>query len=75
MKQQSRTESIKWKSVLCSMPDVETTVLIHMPKGPEPIWLGYYDDGGMVPCWRSVDGSMIGEIVTHWAEMPKGPKP
>lgn len=73
MSKQSRTESIKWNGVLCSMPDAETTLLIYVSGASEPVWIGYWDDG-LDGSWRYADGSRVEGIVTHWAEMPEGPK-
>lgn len=62
---------IKWIPVERELPDAETTVLIHVPHGNEPVWLGFLDDGGG---WCDVDGSYIRNKVTHWAQLPEGPQ-
>lgn len=67
-------EVIKWISKNDELPDEGVTVLLHTTGEGEPVWPGYFDEAtahGYI--WRSVDGMEI-EGVTHWAEMPAGPK-
>jgi hypothetical protein len=68
----SQTEELKWISTLEEMPDADTTVLIYTNADGENIWLGYYEDD--FNGWRFVEGGAVPHIVTHWAEMPEGPK-
>lgn len=63
-------ETIKWIPVADSVPDDDTTVLLFTPNAGEPVWLGYRDDND----WRYVDALRVEHKVTHWAEMPEGPK-
>jgi len=64
-------EMINWHSVHDGMPDDDQTVLIRTPSPGEPIWLGFHDsnDG-----WYYAEGSKVNYAVTHWAELPEGPK-
>ena len=63
-------ETINWIAVADSVPDDDTTVLLFTPNAGEPVWLGYRDDND----WRYVDALRVEHKVTHWAEMPEGPK-
>jgi len=69
------TEQIDWMATCTELPDEQVTVLLFSKDaGGEPVWLGYLDEltaHGYV--WRSVDGTYI-DNVTHWAEMPCGPR-
>jgi hypothetical protein len=68
------SEQIEWVSALDELPDEGVTVLLFSQADGEPVWPGYFDEAtahGYV--WRSADGMEI-ENVTHWAEMPEGPK-
>ena len=59
--------AMEWIAVDDRLPDDDTTVLVSGPN--DDVWIGWHDgDGG----WKSVDASPI--EVTHWAEMPEGPK-
>jgi hypothetical protein len=67
-------ETIVWIATLDELPDEGVTVLLFTEGDGEPVWPGYFDEAtahGYI--WRSADGSEI-ENVTHWAEMPAGPK-
>jgi len=65
------TETITWIPVTERVPDEDTTVLVCNDRhGVLESWL---DMGA----WRfgSYDGfKLLGGTVTHWAEMPNGPK-
>jgi hypothetical protein len=64
-------ETIKWIEISKQLPDDEMVVLIHTPQQNEPVWLGYYDQGR----WYYPVGDFIKiSSVTHWAEVPAGPK-
>lgn len=73
------TETITWISVGERMPDVERTVLLHVPEADDPIWVGYLDsdpDAGLsspYEVWRWADGMRVAQRVTHWADLPAGP--
>jgi hypothetical protein len=68
-------ETIKWIEAVVEMPDDSIGVLIFgrecLDDINEFIWIGYWDSAD--DCWRIADGSEI-NAVTHWAEMPAGPK-
>jgi hypothetical protein len=67
-------ETIKWISVLDDQPDEGVLVLLYAESASEPTWPGYLDALTACGCvWSSADGSQI-DGVTHWAEMPAGPK-
>lgn len=64
-------ETITWHLTSERLPDSETTVLMSMPGGSEPVWLGWYD--GAV--WFAVDGGALAEgAVNAWAHVPGGPR-
>lgn len=67
-------ESIEWIHTHTQLPDESVTVLLYCPDETEPVWPGYLDeltaDGYL---WRAADGNEL-DGVTHWAEMPAGPK-
>lgn len=67
----SQVEHIVWHPVESVMPDDDKTVLIRTPSPGEPVWFGFHDsnDG-----WYYTDGSKVNYEVTHWAELPEGPK-
>jgi hypothetical protein len=62
-------ETIKWIDTLEQLPDDDLTVLIWSASSDQGVWIGYMDADE----WRFVDGSKCLELVTHWAELPKGP--
>ena len=62
--------TVLWTAVEQSMPDSDTTVLIHAPTSSEPVWLGFHDGEH----WREVSGDIV-EGVRHWADLPLGPEP
>jgi hypothetical protein len=67
-------ELIHWIPVESQMPDEGIAVLLYNGNGSEPVYPGYFEEetqDGFV--WRCLDGSLM-ENVTHWAEMPAGPK-
>jgi hypothetical protein len=75
MKQQSRLEKIKWRSVLAKMPDADVTVLLCVPDAEaEPVWPGHWEDNDDGGRWMYDNGSPVRKTVTHWAEMPRGPR-
>lgn len=65
-------ELIGWSSVGVALPDADATVLLHI-NGPEEayVWAGYYDGQQ----WISAEGVPLGQLVTHWANFPGGPRP
>jgi hypothetical protein len=69
-----RVEVIDWKCITAEMPDEGITVLLFALGSSEAVWPGYLDDStGPTPVWRSAEAGFL-ENVTHWAEMPQGPK-
>lgn len=56
-----------WIPVTERLPDDDATVLIFLPKDPEPVWLGYSDEDG----WYSVEAVLCEP--THWRELPEPP--
>jgi hypothetical protein len=60
---------IHWKPVEHEMPDSDETVLIYSRQADEPVWLGYHDGER----WRTTDGDVVPDGVTHWAALPAGP--
>ena len=67
------TEQINWIPVTERLPDEDETVLIYAPTSIEPVWLGFMS--GASERWYDVDGyNLTPRTVTHWAEMPKGPR-
>ena len=61
-------ETIAWHPA-STPPDDDTTVLISISGGSEPVWLGYLgEDGG----WRQADASSIEGVVVAWADVPEG---
>lgn len=63
------TETITWRAVADGLPDAELTVLIHNRAHQEPVWLGWFDGAGQ---WFDTEATPV--VVTHWADMPEGPK-
>ncbi len=64
-------ETITWHEPTEQLPDVDVTVLIHIPGfiKPGPVWLGWYD--GVF--WFGVgDIELEDDAVVRWAELPKG---
>ena len=58
------------------LPDDDISVLVFAPNGTrwrgEQVWIGHCDDG----LWIDTEGQdWPAKVVTHWAEMPAGPKP
>ena len=65
----STTETIAWISVTERLPDSARNVMQLAP-GALP-WPGYL----LLGDWYSSDGHRYGKNeVTHWAEMPRGPR-
>ena len=70
MSMKGNQEIIEWKGVRQTMPDADTTVLVFAPGANDEVWLGYWDGD----VWREVGSDEIDGRVTHWAEMPFGPR-
>ena len=64
------SETITWYRTSELAPDDETTVLINIEGGSEPVWVGYLEGGQ----WRDVDSTYIVGAVTAWAYLPGGVK-
>lgn len=62
------TETIIWRNAATDPPNDDTTVLVSIAGGSEPVWLGYLDDGE----WRQVDSASIDGQVVSWADVPEG---
>lgn len=63
--------SVTWIPVEESLPDSDTTVMIHCPISDDPVWIGYHDG----QAWRDVDGGELGpDFVDHWADLPEPPQ-
>lgn len=69
----TNVEVIEWKCVTDDLPDQGITVLVFALGNSEAVWPGYLDDTWPAPCWRGAEGELL-KNVTHWAEMPSGPK-
>lgn len=63
-------EMIQWKHVRSAMPDADITVMVFAPGACDEVWLGFYDGD----VWREVGSETIDGRVTHWAEIPLGPR-
>jgi len=63
------TETIEWVPVSERMPVADETVLIYAPDAFDATCEGWFDGA----YWRDQFAS-IGLRVTHWAEMPRGPR-
>jgi hypothetical protein len=62
------TQSIQWIAVADQLPDDDMTVLIADTEND--VTLGFHDgDAG----WRYCNAALVGDPVTHWAELPDGP--
>ena len=57
-----------WQRVADGMPAADTTVLVALRKGSEPVWFGYFDG----ECWRASDGERLSGV-THWRDIPAEP--
>lgn len=67
-------EKINWIATTDDLPDEGVIVLLYTTDVGEPVWPGYFDEAtphGYV--WRSAEGMAL-DNVTHWAEMPAGPR-
>ena len=65
------SETIVWKSTDAEMPDDGIDVLVKTPSPSYPVWIGSHDsDDG----WTWCDGASVPYAVTHWAEIPEGPR-
>jgi len=66
-----RGRAVTWIRVTDRLPDDDTIVLVYAPNAAsEPVWLGYLDGED----WHWANGMRVGQLVSHWAEMPEGPK-
>jgi hypothetical protein len=64
--------SIDWIPTLDRWPDADTTVLLSISGGDDPVWFGFHDGKE----WLDVcTGGAIYGHVTHWAEFPNGVEP
>jgi hypothetical protein len=63
-------ETIKWIDVDTEMPDDSIEVMIFF-EARSHVWIGYWDSESFA--WRDNNGEMVTNV-THWAEMPEGPK-
>ena len=62
------TKSIHWIAVADQLPDDDMTVLISDTEND--VTLGFHEgDSG----WRYCNAALVGDPVTHWAELPDGP--
>lgn len=67
------SETITWISVADDLPDDDIVCMIFT-KAEIEVWIGCIVDrtpGCLL--WRSVEGWPMYDV-THWAEMPAGPK-
>lgn len=64
------SETLNWIDASKDVPDENQTVLMFMPGADEPVWLGYLDEG----TWKLADGMDTDTVVSHWCELPEGPK-
>ena len=59
-----------WIACAKQLPDDNQTVLVHCPRGDEPVWPGYMEDG----LWWDITGFELSEgEVTHWMPFPEPP--
>lgn len=68
------TEQITWVPITERLPDAESNVLLGLARGDscEGFLDGEDSEGKLV--WRDVCAIQLRqEVVTHWADMPKGP--
>jgi len=63
-------EWITWIDVNNELPDCDIDVLIRTDCASYPVWIGSHDSVD----WQGTDGVMLLANVTHWADMPAGPK-
>jgi hypothetical protein len=61
-------ERRRWTDA-AQLPDADVTFQLYDPAASEPVWPGYYDGER----WRYVDGTLA--TPTHYADMPRGPRP
>ena len=65
----SHAEVITWRDAARDPPDGETTVVVSVSGGSEPVWFGWLADG----VWRSVShGAAIDGTVVSWCDVPEG---
>lgn len=66
----SLNEIIEWKDATKEQPDDGIVVLVKTPSPGEPVWLAYRDDGQ----WFTPENMGYAYQITHWADIPAGPK-
>ena len=71
LKQLSQVEHIVWHPVESVMPNDERVVLIKTDSPVLPAFTGYCFNKST---WLSIGSHSISGNVTHWAELPEGPK-
>ena len=64
----SSAEVITWRDAAQDPPDDDTTVLVSIMGGSEPVWLGWLDGG----VWRDVSSCTIDGTVVSWCDVPEG---
>jgi hypothetical protein len=62
-----RTEVLEWHTP-DQPPDADTTVLLSLEGGDDPVWLGFWDGER----WWYVDGTPVLVRVVGWAHLPVG---
>jgi hypothetical protein len=62
-------EVLHWHDVTNVTPDEGSVVLVKSSSASEPVWPAVLEEGH----WRYVDASLALDV-THWAEMPVGPR-
>jgi hypothetical protein len=71
----SQVEHIVWHPVESVMPENKRDVLIKAVGPHDNVWTGFYLEGDG---WYWGTGSFVEQEpdikVTHWAELPEGPK-
>lgn len=69
LKDQLRTETVRWIAVTDRMPDDDTTVLVTLEGQGEPTWLGWWD--GLGWCDVCTGEYFTGQVIA-WAPTLKG---
>lgn len=70
-------ELITWVDAEEKLPDSDTTVLVFAPGADDPVWVGYHDGCfwfGIDDVEYDDDSDSDHPKVTHWADLPAGPK-
>lgn len=65
-------EQIEWIACAERMPDDRRTVLMGIDCLGERVRAGWYNN--LSACWHWPSGAAVAGIVTHWAELPAGPR-